>query len=472
MQVVTCGSYQADRIEFIPGGAQNARHPDLRKDRLAFFLDERRQKKSQQNINRHQKNSHEKLTKRLINGESGGVNSRQEKKRPPQNSQAEQESLQKKSLKRERKDESNSLIDTKRPRGEDIRLDFTKASNTTSGTKPDDYSSCSPRSKHDRHNSDKRARSLSLPSHFLIQGTGGKVGYVLGPEFSPLTKAGIKAAVGFSPLKQIFEEGSQASTPNGTVLGRSAKTDVGSTYTLKATPPDRCTYNKTKARSDITPSYAPLEELEGFIILDESRLDEFFGVRKGWSTTQGKVMRISAEEAAINAGVEVRGEFHWLHLFAFSMGGKNGVEPNEEQNLILGTAGSNGFHLRMEDVIKGLVRKYGQIYVRYSIDPNQTEFDAKWHLCGKFSYEFGRVKPELVEAYRLGNVLEDQVKGKFLNSISIDTLDTRFPSFTDYTFFSAFAETAYERSVAKENAGVDYSSAKMKLGYDNQVFEI
>lgn len=276
-------------------------------------------------------------------------------------------------------------------------------------------------------------------SHFLCQSPGNS-GYVPSLLSSPGTKMALRTRLG-SPLRMILNKrGSptKAMTNTGEVLRRSAKTQRGHTYTSAASKPKdkRCTFNKLAARTDIKCKFAPLTRFNGIISLNESRLNQFLGMRKNWPTSQRSVMGISAEDAARAAGIKVRGEFHWLHLFAFSMGGYDGLEPNDEQNLILGTAGANGFHLRMEDTIKELVRKHGEIEVRYSIDPTQDEFDAKWHLCGRFIYEFW-------------------TQGKFVDSIEIDTLSIRFASLTDNTLFTAFGEVAIERNKARSDNSSD-----------------
>ncbi|MCD6025575.1 MAG: rhsC2 [Solimicrobium sp.] len=316
--------------------------------------------------------------------------------------------------------------------------------------------SCTIHTKNDSVKSNVKKRSPGQSSSFLSQSPGGRFGYTISSLASPLTRLRLKEQLG-TPLKVLLNKrGSptKALTKDGTKLRRSAKTAAINTYTATATKSQRCGYvaAEAKAKASISPTYSPLTRLEGFIILDKIRLEAFFGVRKKWSTTQAKVMGMTATEAARAAGVTVEGEFHWLHLFAFSMGGQDGLEPNEEQNLIIGSAGSNGFHLRMEDTIKNLVKKHDQIYVRYFIDPNQTEFDAKWHLCGNFTYEFGLVNKGLVEDYRTGKVKENEVKGDCLNLVTIDTLDTRFSSVTDYTLLVTAAEVAIERSIAKSFA--------------------
>jgi hypothetical protein len=146
------------------------------------------------------------------------------------------------------------------------------------------------------------------------------------------------------------------------------------------------------------------------------------------------------------------------------MGGEDGIDPNVPENLILGTAGANGFHLRAEETIKKLVREHGEIYVRYEMDTNPAKFDARWHVCGKFAYEFGLVNYDLVDAYHAGKVEEDQVKGKKIDSVTIDTFDTRFPASTDFNALSTAAEVRYGRLIESVNKGQDVAR---KLNFDN-----
>ena len=209
-------------------------------------------------------------------------------------------------------------------------------------------------------------------SHFLLAKSGGKRGYVL-THFSPCQAQLVAEKMGGQPpLQPCYQDGSpiQASTPNGSRLKRSMHTRGIHLYDSAATSPKKCSYTPTSSMQ--APRFAPLERLSGLIVLDKKRLEKFLGVRQGWQTTQQGVMGMSAAEAARYAGVEVQGEFHWLHLFAFSMGGQDGREPNEAQNLIVGTAGANGQHLRVEDTIKNLVSRHRCIYVSYTIDPAQA----------------------------------------------------------------------------------------------------
>jgi hypothetical protein len=243
---------------------------------------------------------------------------------------------------------------------------------------------------------------------------------------------------------------------DGKILTRQVKSLATSTYTENGTEPQLCDFDITKSITDIEPTFDPRTQFDACIILDEELLNKFFGVRKDWPTTQGAVMGMRAADALRAAGVDVReAECHILHNIAFSMGGLDGEEPNAKENFTNGTAGSNGFHLRMEDAIKALVRKHGPLYVRYSFDPNQSEHEKKWHL-GPFTYEFGTVKnPELIAAFRKGDVGEDQVKGECVNSMVINPLDKRFSSVSDATYLYVVGDVTITRIAEKKKDNID-----------------
>lgn len=292
----------------------------------------------------------------------------------------------------------------------------------------------------------------------LLSRSGGEHGYTLPLTASPTRIQRIKTALGYSPLKPILNEhGSptKAIGRDGKIWNRQVKSLAINTYTEKAIEPQLCDFDIKKTLTGIEPTFAPRSQLDACIVLDNKLLDKFFGVRKGWSTTQGSVLGMRAADALRAAGVDVREvECHILHNIAFTMGGLDGKEPNAVENFTNGTAGSNGFHLRMEDAIKALVRKHGPLYVRYSFDPNQSLHEKKWHL-GSFTYEFGTVKnPELITAFRNGKVGEDQVKGECVNSMVINPLDKRFSSVSDATYLYVAGDIGITRIAEKnqENA--------------------
>lgn len=231
----------------------------------------------------------------------------------------------------------------------------------------------------------------------------------------------------------------------------SVKSQTIHSDSANATDPDEIDVDATEIIAVVEPTFSSRARREGTVVLDKELLDDFSAVRKYWLTNQRTELGMSSAEVLHAYGIDTDGVmWHILHLIAFSMGGYDGVEPNEIENFTNGTAGSNGFHLRIEDAIKGLVRKHGALYVHYFFEPNQSELDKKWRV-GDFTYEFGVIKdPKLIPDFRAGKVEADQIRGECVNSMVIRTLDKRFSSLCDANYLYVAGDVAITRIAEKK----------------------
>lgn len=100
--------------------------------------------------------------------------------------------------------------------------------------------------------------------------------------------------------------------------------------------------------------YSNPTKVAGQISLDEPRLARWHGRRSG--SQNSAMYNTSAKQAAEASGYDVKSGWQWLHLIAFSMGGRDDSNPNEEGNLVAGLAAANGFHLALEGFVKKMVQ--------------------------------------------------------------------------------------------------------------------
>jgi hypothetical protein len=93
----------------------------------------------------------------------------------------------------------------------------------------------------------------------------------------------------------------------------------------------------------------------GSVKVNKARLDGWAGQRANWRPDQNGAMGgVSAGEAAAASGI-TGGEWQWLHLIAFTLGGIDNVQPNHADNLVVGHAAANGHHLVLENCVKKLI---------------------------------------------------------------------------------------------------------------------
>gem|GEM_PF-3652261 len=137
--------------------------------------------------------------------------------------------------------------------------------------------------------------------------------------------------------------------------------------------------------------YGPLPP-SGSVIVDRARVRKWSGKRVGFSPTQAGAMgNLSANEVAVRAGVAATGEYHWLHLFAFTIGGINNTNPNEPDNLIVGTLEANMIHEKIEAALKSIIdQNRSDATVSYAVnisDPGRLPYDLDLHVATEMTWK-------------------------------------------------------------------------------------
>jgi len=226
-----------------------------------------------------------------------------------------------------------------------------------------------------------------------VQPQGEKQTIAFFPPLSPNSEQAMadrfKDYGGFSPLVTSFED---ASGKRGVTTASGDQYELGGVYGAmhvfhhKLPDPDFIVDQYgSNAASNSTIPFPPLPP-SGRITVDRARLRKWSGTRKGFSPTQAGAMgNLSANAVAVKAGVSATGEYHWLHLFAFTMGGINNRNPNEPNNLIVGTLEANMLHEKIEAALKSLVdQTKKEAYVEYAVnisDPGRLPYDLDWHVA-------------------------------------------------------------------------------------------
>ncbi|MFT2016950.1 hypothetical protein ACMA1D_14035 [Streptomyces sp. 796.1] len=138
--------------------------------------------------------------------------------------------------------------------------------------------------------------------------------------------------------------------------------------------------------------HAGTTKTAGPVNLDIQRLDKWSGVRKGYTPSQKTAMcNVSAREAAMSSGYgDKTANWQWLHLIAFTLGGRDNSEPNEEGNLVAGLDAANGFHLVLETFVKMMVRDRAVSGV--SLTATAQMIPDSFHVCKSIKYRVSWTK--------------------------------------------------------------------------------
>lgn len=132
----------------------------------------------------------------------------------------------------------------------------------------------------------------------------------------------------------------------------------------------------------------------GWQRIDRARLKRWAAERKTYrpsssaaagesSGQNGAMGNISAKEAAADSGY-TSGEWDWLHLMAFTLGGIGETRINHPDNLVAGTLGANRVHKVVEDTVKKLIidNITAEVYVRARAEIKS----GSYHVCTKLEY--------------------------------------------------------------------------------------
>lgn len=124
---------------------------------------------------------------------------------------------------------------------------------------------------------------------------------------------------------------------------------------------------------------------EGSIQLTPVVINSFSCTRKeNGANLYGVMSNQSAKDAALGAGIPATGDWAWLHLIAYTMGGPDGKNPDVPENLVAGTSESNIYHLAIESAAKKLVLETGEILkVSWKLE---GRVDPDWHIAERIEY--------------------------------------------------------------------------------------
>ncbi len=164
--------------------------------------------------------------------------------------------------------------------------------------------------------------------------------------------------------------------------------------------------------------------------VDLRRLNKWAGKRKGWRPDQKTAMGgLSARQAAAAAGFR-DGDWEWLHLIAFSMGGADNEQPNTPENLVAGTKESNSQHLALENEVKKAILEDEADRVEIKATAYLYEDDDRnlHHLAQRMNYDLtfkkGRDQDEMdFTIDTLGSNKPMRGQGKALRILRNLTLD-------------------------------------------------
>lgn len=128
----------------------------------------------------------------------------------------------------------------------------------------------------------------------------------------------------------------------------------------------------------------------------KARIGPYEARNMNWPDQQA-VLKMSAQDAVAAFKGEGGGPaldqtlpYEWLHLFAFSMGGQDALNPQDERNFVVGTQNANFYHLIFESIAKDLAETHGK-RVRMRVTPAEP-VSAKWRIYQTIRYEFAIVE--------------------------------------------------------------------------------
>lgn len=124
-------------------------------------------------------------------------------------------------------------------------------------------------------------------------------------------------------------------------------------------------------------------KVAGPIRLSKALLAKWSGRRTG--SQNSAMFGVSAGNAARASGYDEQQSWQWLHLIAYTMGGRNGTEPNEVGNLAAGLDAANGFHLILENLVKKMV--YDDTISDVTVTATANMIPNSFHVCKSIAYQ-------------------------------------------------------------------------------------
>jgi len=271
------------------------------------------------------------------------------------------------------------------------------------------------------------------PPYFSVENSGKFSGFAFKEHVTPERRKITEKELGLSSLNVEYNErGSpyKAFIQDGdefVELLPSMKTEDFYTFASLNKSRPRDIYNPLH-KSTLKPSFAEFTRFSGSVVVTQKEIGYWAGKRKNYKPTQRQSMgNLKATDLAKAAGVEVTGQYHHTHLIRFGFTPING-KPNDDQNIIVATAGANFQHLMLEDTAKALVTQHGSVVITFDIPRDQEVFDPVFHLFGFVNYKIYEAK-----------IGEDEIKGALLQSFKIDALNPNLPHTEDQKYIQAYA---------------------------------
>ncbi len=223
----------------------------------------------------------------------------------------------------------------------------------------------------------------------------------------------------------------QVTTPNGTLLDRvttyTADKEDGSQHRYHAYAANAEAHKDVMAEATQTTGKAALgrgltefagsTKVAGPIDIDETLLVQWSGIRGGWSPDQnGAMFGVSASTAAQKSGFS-GDDWQWLHLIAFTMGGRNGTQPNEVGNLAAGLAAANGHHLVLESLVKKMASDKDITGVKVTATAHMIQ--NSFHVCRSIDYKIEWTKngENIADTFHIGALDPNRSMGGHLEML-------------------------------------------------------
>jgi hypothetical protein len=217
-------------------------------------------------------------------------------------------------------------------------------------------------------------------------------------------------------------------------------------------------------RSTVPPPFPEMTEFSVSELVTIKEVDGWSGERKYFKPTLDQSMDYwSAKKMFKAAGVIVKGPADRAHGIRFGYNPLNS-NPNAPSNIFAITKAGNFRHLMVEDAIKAHITKRGVIIVNFDIPTDQELFDPEYHVFGKVIYKAYAVNSELLPAYRRGEIEIDELRGKLLQSYTINTLDPNFPHVADHKYMKC--ELYVSKLLAHGYASADINKPNFPMAND------
>ncbi|MFF8919435.1 DUF4157 domain-containing protein [Streptomyces sp. NPDC015032] len=252
------------------------------------------------------------------------------------------------------------------------------------------------------------ARTRLADGGGLMHSKSDKQWLMVKPPLSPGKQAASSKALNELPFYEspALKPAPGSATPDQVLLGNGTAMTRGATYAFDS--PDGTAHRMITYAKDMPAEIpdlalppasapAPIAALGGLmpvtqatktagpVTVDQKVLSTWGGGRRdGHKPDQNGAMKgVSASKAAKESGM-ADGDWQWLHLIAFTMGGHDGKQPNAPENLAAGLAAANGHHLVLETLVKKMILQAGISEVKVTATAKMVT--GSYHVCSGIDY--------------------------------------------------------------------------------------